>query len=462
MRRKSKVKLIIVMMLIIAIMTTFLFLFFKTDFFRTKRSAFLRYFNNIPEALDLLKDEDLLKYSSEKKSSPYIRKATVTIQDSSNIANSEILDKIRLQINEKTDNKNKKGNIEFDIYNGDNKLSNISYVQNKNTVGLYSEDVAKGYICINNSDLQRIATDAEVTEWFVPNQISFVSIDEILKTSKNEKNRILNVTKILSTDVPDNAYTKETHNQVTINNKIYTGTAYTLNLDSTDTAKLESDVLSKISQDSILMDYITSKAKLLGFSNQYTSINDLNKLMKNRISDLQKDPSIANSLKIVTHEFKQENIETEIKTGDLNIVIQHVKGDSNEYASIQINEKKYSVEKTNGNYIFGYSNEENDEALTIDYSRTGDIENNNIKNTMTIKHKTGIKQITYLYNDEISFTNDIGQIKNFEGYTTVTLNDMKDEELKLFAKLLKNRINDVYISKGASVGINLDPLFVYE
>ena len=101
-------------------------------------------------------------------------------------------------------------------------------------------------------------------------------------------------------------------------------------------------------------------------------------------------------------------------------------------------------------------------ALTIDYSRTGNIENNNIKNTMTIKHKTGIKQITYLYNDEISFTNDIGQIKDFEGYTTVTLNDMKDEELKLFAKLLKNRINDVYISKGASVGINLDPIFVYE
>ena len=39
---------------------------------------------------------------------------------------------------------------------------------------------------------------------------------------------------------------------------------------------------------------------------------------------------------------------------------------------------------------------------------------------------------------------------------------MKDNELSAFMKLLKNRINDVYISKGAGIGINLDPIFVYE
>ena len=89
-----------------------------------------------------------------------------------------------------------------------------------------------------------------------------------------------------------------------------------------------------------------------------TSIKEFKQNNENRILDLQKNPSNANFYKELSlHEFKQENIETEIKTGDLNIVIQHVKGDSNEYASIQINEKKYSVEKTNGNYIFGYSNE---------------------------------------------------------------------------------------------------------
>ena len=462
MRKKNKIKLIVVIILVSIAILVFLFLFFKTDFFRTKRSAFLRYFDNIPESLELINDEDLIEYSDKKKSTPYIRKATVNIQDSSNIANSEILDKIELQINEKSDSKNKKSNIEYDFYSGDAKLANISYVQSKDTAGFYSEDVAKGYICIDNSDLQRIARNANITNFYIPNEVNSVSMKNILEISKNEKNRITKVAKILSTDVPDNAYTKETHNQVTINNKIYTGTAYTLSLNSSDTAKLESAVLTQISQDSILMDFITSKAKLLGFSSQYTSINDLNKLMKDRISELQNDPGAANSLKIIVHEFKQQNIETDIKFGEWNITIQHIKNDNDEYSSIQINEKKYSMQKTGDNYIFGYSNEDENESLEVDYSKTGDIENNNIKNTMTIKHNKGIKKITYLYNDEISFTNDIGQIKGFDGYTTVKLNDMEDDEMKVFIKLLKNRINDVYISKGASIGINLDPIFAYE
>ena len=145
------------LLLIILLVAGFLFLFFKTDFFRTKRSAFLRYFETIPEATNLIKENDLIEYSEKKKNTPYIRKANVNIQDSSNIANSEILDKIKLQINQKTDAKNKKSNIEYDIYSGNTKLTNVSYVQNKNTVGIYSDDVAKGYICIDNSDLQRIA-----------------------------------------------------------------------------------------------------------------------------------------------------------------------------------------------------------------------------------------------------------------------------------------------------------------
>ena len=335
-------------------------------------------------------------------------------------------------------------------------------MQSKDTAGFYSEEVAKGYICIDNSDLQRIANNANITDFYIPDEITSASLKNIFETSKNEKNRIMKVAKILSTDVPDNAYTKETHNQVTINNKIYTGTAYTLSLNSSDAAKLESAVLTQISQDSILMDYITSKAKLLGVNSQYTSINDLNKLMKEKSSELQNNPSSADSLQIVVHEFKQQNIETEIKSGEWSIVIQHVKNDNDEYSSIQINEKKYSMQKSGDKYIFGYSNEDEDESLEIEYSKTGDIENNDIKNTMTIKHNKGIKKITFLYNDEISFTNDIGQIKDFEGYSTVKLNDMEDDEMKMFIKLLKNRINDVYISKGASIGINLDPIFVYE
>ncbi len=462
MKKKNKAKLIIAILIIIFLISTFLYLFFRTDFFRTKRSAFLRYFETIPESIELLSENNFSEYNNKKKDTPFIRKATVKIQDSSNIANSEILDRIKLEINEKTDNKNKKSNIEYDIYNGNNKLANISYIQNKDTIGLFSEDVVRGYICVDNNDLQRIINDTNGTKYVLPNQVNFGNVEKILEISKNEKNKIAKVYKNLSDDVPNTAYTKERNNQVTINNKIYTGTAYTLTLNPAENAKLEEALLTQVSQNSILMDCITSKAKLIGFDNEYSSINDLNKLMKDKIAELQQNPESAGNLQIKIHQFKQQNIETEINVDNINIVIQHVKSDADEYSSIQIGDEKFSVQKTGNYYTFGYTNEKKDESIIIDYSQTGSVENNDIKNSMTIKHNSGIKRITYLYNDEIDFTKDIGQIKDFEGTTTVKLNEMKDNELSAFMKLLKNRINDVYISKGAGIGINLDPIFVYE
>lgn len=267
MKKKNKAKLIIAILIIIFLISTFLYLFFRTDFFRTKRSAFLRYFETIPESIELLSENNFSEYNNKKKDTPFIRKAMVKIQDSSNIANSEILDRIKLEINEKTDNKNKKSNIEYDIYNGNDKLANISYIQNKDTVGLFSEDVVRGYICVDNNDLQRIINDTNGTKYVLPNQVNFGNIKKILEISKNEKNKIAKVCKNLSDDVPNTAYTKERNNQVTINNKIYTGTAYTLTLNPAENAKLEEALLTQVSQNSILMDCITSKAKLIGFDN---------------------------------------------------------------------------------------------------------------------------------------------------------------------------------------------------
>ena len=51
MKKKHNWILITILTIICLITILGLFLFLKTDFFRTKRSAFLRYFDDIPEAL---------------------------------------------------------------------------------------------------------------------------------------------------------------------------------------------------------------------------------------------------------------------------------------------------------------------------------------------------------------------------------------------------------------------------
>ena len=79
---------------------------------------------------------------------------------------------------------------------------------------------------------------------------------------------------------------------------------------------------------------------------------------------------------------------------------------------------------------------------------------------MDITHTNGIKVVTFAYEDSVNFTNDIGSIKKLSNERVALLNDYSKEEVSEFVSNIKKRINEVYVNKGASIGINLDPIFV--
>ena len=129
-KRKSKlrkyklkdVKAIIIWIIVIAIIVAGIVLFFTTDFFRTKRSAFFRYFNQIDTCLDVLKTDKFDSYIEKKEETPYVRDANASIQTSSNIADSAILDKIKFKLTEKVDRNNKKASSTLNITNGNDTI----------------------------------------------------------------------------------------------------------------------------------------------------------------------------------------------------------------------------------------------------------------------------------------------------------------------------------------------------
>ena len=71
----------------------------------------------------------------------------------------------------------------------------------------------------------------------------------------------------------------------------------------------------------------------------------------------------------------------------------------------------------------------------------------------------GIKTVSFEYNDTINFTNEVGKFKDMEDEKVAVINDYGQDYLNEFLNTIKNQINNVYITQGASIGINLDPLF---
>ena len=461
--RRNRLKFVVIITIILAIIILGLIVFFKTDFFRTKRSAFFRYFNQIPIALEVLKTDKFDSYNDKKQDSPYVRNADISIQTSSNIADSSILDSIKFKVNQKMDQQNEHGSIDFVVNKNNEQLIKISAIQNKDSYGILSEDVTNGFVTVKNSDLKRVAKDWGMsTTQLIPDTFRNIKIKTILQTSKNEKNHIDDCVKLIKNNVPDTAYSKEGKKKIKINNKSYITNSYKLSLNANDSANLQCDILEKISKDSILMDYFASKAKLLNLDEEYTTINSLNNLIKKRVNDLKSNPQLAGKLEITVYENKQKNVRTEIKSGENTILIEHVDEGNDEYSSLTFNKDRYSIEYDGNKYYFEHENtsEENfTKKIRIEYSQSGSVESNDIKNNMVIIKNDGAKSITYAYSDTVNFTKDIGKIDDFGTNKVIVLNDYSDDDLKSFFELLRKKINDVYVKKGSLIGINLDPIF---
>lgn len=465
---KLKRNLIIIFSVIVLACAIILVLYNTTDIFRTKRGAFFRYFEQIPEAFEILETSDGYKtYQNTKESTPYITSGEMTITESNNIADASILNKIRLTLNGKTDNKSEKSNTRVTVNSENTELFNMTIARNKKLYGFYAPQIADGYIVVRNEKLNELADkiDFEYAE-NVPEQIMPLNIEKILEVKNVEKNSIAKYIKMINNQAPDTAYTKNDNEKIEIEGQTYQTTSYSLKLNSEQNSNLQISILEEMTKDSIMMNFITSKCRLLNLKQDFTDINTLNSKMKERIELLKNNPSMAGEIVITVYENWQKNIQTKIEYNNKIITLSHIQNDDDNYVILKIEDENkittVKLEKNTDSYIVKIQNEENDiiKSAEFIYSLTGTVSENNIQNHLTIKLVDDIKRITFEYNDNISFTNDIGTLEEMQDDKVAVINDYDADYLKEFVNLVKKQINTVYINQAASIGINLDPIFL--
>ena len=477
-KRKKIITLIIIFLILVAIV----FLFFTTDTFRTKRGIFIRYFKNTDKAVEIFKDKDTVKYNKDKRKNCYLRKGNIKIINSTNVADSGIMDKLSATINEKSNFEEEQKNIELTLFSDGTNLGSFSLFHEKDLYGFYCSDVSSDYICVENNNIGDLLENLEyendgtlISSALVNSGIEKIDllgekyneypIETILEINTAQRNKLNNYYKILKNNVPNDAYFGEIDKSINIAGTDYKVNQYTMNVTGSQSAYLQISLLSELSTDSIMMDFVTSKMALLNFQKEYTDINTLNDKIKAKISGLNQEPANAKDFKIVVSTYKQQNIQTEIYFGDLSIIINHVVTDDlGEVSIFTINDTSLSFIKKGNHYIYSIKtidDEQNEKSLKIDLTRTGNYDENNISNKATIDLVDGIKKITFEYEDTIQFVSEeeLGLVNDFSNHQVVKANNYSKEEFKSFISNLKKKINQVYIKKGSQVGINLDPIF---
>lgn len=465
---KLKRNLIIIFSIIILLTATIFVLYISTDIFRTKRGAFFRYAMQIPEIFDVLDtSSDYQTYINTKKTNTYTTTGEMKIISSENIADESILNKVNMTVFGKTDNKKEMSNYDISIRSNNDELFNMTVARDKDLYGFYSSQIADGYIVFRNDNLPELANKMNLANAKnLPDQIMIFNKDEILDVSNIEKKHIAEYIKIIKNQAPDTAYSKNNRDRIEIDGQKYDTTSYTLNLNANQNSNLQISILEKLVQDSIMMNFITSKCRLLNFNNDYTDINTLNNMMKERIEKLKNNPEEAGDFSITVYEYKQRNIQTKIKTNGKTITISNINNNEDKSVNIKIEDSNnetfnFRIENNNGTYTIKLQKDDDGiiNSAEFIYYMTGTVAQNNIQNHLTINIIDGIKSVSFEYNDTINFTDDLGELKNMQDGKIAVINDYEQDYLNEFLKMLKDQINSVYISQGASIGINLDPLF---
>ena len=79
MKKKFKVVIIICIILLIVLVGSCLGLYLFSDSFKSEKQLFLEYISESKEMVNLLKDEDLIKYQQKQKETPYTNKGTIKV-----------------------------------------------------------------------------------------------------------------------------------------------------------------------------------------------------------------------------------------------------------------------------------------------------------------------------------------------------------------------------------------------
>lgn len=477
-RNKIRRNAIISTLIFLIVATVILWLVFNTDFFRTKRSSFIRYFSNMTEVLDTWRNFDDENLKKELKNRSYIEKGSMKIKSATNVADSSILDRVRFDFESKVNNQEKRKNVYIKVSGGNGDLANISYIQDNDIYGILVEDIAKAYISVKNEDLRNLIDNIDIQKTetlagnftkglkfdyvkLMANSMIEVNKNEVIDITKIQKQKIENYYKIIKDNVPTTAYSKKENDKILIDGENYKVTSYTLSLNPRESSDLVKLLIDNLTKDSIMMEFLSTKLRFLNLNENYTDINKLNQELKNISKEYEKNPEVFGGIEIKVSEEKQKNIQTEMTIGTHKIVLNHLKSNQEEKSIIRINNSEIRLIKANDykKIRFLTNNEEKQvKSFEIEEKITGNVQDNNIQKISTIESVDGIKKIQFTYNATLKFVDNV-DIKGFLNEKVLILNEYSKEEISKFLEDLYKKINEVYISKGSSIGINLDPIF---
>lgn len=463
MPRKKRIAIIVtaIILVVLIIIGILIFLFAKTDIFKSNETLFAKYLMQNIDVIEILKYEDKLDIKSKLNNNKYESKIEGKVQYTEDIGtsnenkNSDI-NKVGLKIDSKIDKQNNYNYKNISLETQEEQLVKFEYLKQDEIYGIRLNGIQQFVSTENdsqNNEVSKILKQFNIEN--LEEIIEKIDISSIFNFTIQEKETIINTyIGIIQANVSKDRYYKQSKSLITINNQDVQTNAYYIKFTIEEYNNLYIKILERIESDEIILskiDLIESQIKEYINTQQNLSFREIFiNAINNKIDEIQSNNIGNEEVKVTVYESNQKTVRTSIEKTTSKIVLDFYNNSAIKIDYVElgndVNEQFIKIEKNNN---------VTQQNIIVEYEKIQDNEiSNNIK--LNYQHSFENNQITKnielgLSNEKceiiLTLDNDISLVEEFKNEITlendnVKLNGLSEERLEVINRILSENIQN--------------------
>ena len=475
------------------------FAYFNTDLFKSNDELFFKYLGQAIEEAKFTKNTQLDNVVKLQEVNPYTiegeltfnvekvdsadsdqttsnnnttNNTTNTTNNSDNTTLSNNFKNAKVKVSAKVDKEKEMAYAKADLYNKQENIFTVEYANSNNIYALKSDEIVTAFIGVENDNLKVLSQKLfkQLDANTVPNSVEVQNYGELFDITEQEKEHIIETySAVIKENIPKSAFTKETNIATVKAGVTYNTTGYRLNLNNEQLKQLEVALLQTLKTDSITLNMLTTKAKILGLDSSYTEVNQLTQVIDKEIANIQKSNLNTDGLSIVvyvdggrvvtTEAILKNNVKLTMYTKSdavnvvRNVLIENL-GTSDAFGKISVNllETKSATQSVMDLSI----NVDDLKTYSVYMSNEGSAESENLNTSVELSLTDETKTYGIQYEQKMQFVDELQNMISLNRSNCGILNDYSSEQLQTLLDSIGNKASEVLQKKAEILGIDLD------
>ena len=482
-KKKAIIITIIIVLLVLILGVGGVCAYFFTDLFKSNETLFYKYLLVGMQNMQMPTSTQLQEIANKQQNSPYEVSGELTLQytpeeeteESSSVA--DALAQVKVAVTGQNDPLQEASYRKLELQLAENPIFEVEYANSNQIAALKSDEIVNAYVGVKNENLKVLAQKLGIRNAeTIPDVIgeNTTNIAELFSITEEEKAHIQETyTQVIQQTIADELYTKQQEMTIQKEGTEYVTTAYRLDLSAQDVKNVVVQILQTLKEDSITLNWLTTKAKLLGLGEEYTQVNQFTATIENWIEQIQDNENFAEGgLSLVVYHYQGNTIQMEVIMGNslkltiypekdemgnskINMQLDDLSGDG-DFSKIQLT---ITMNITDAQTVIqGEMNIDDKTMYTVNITTAGTASQNNVNTTTDFMMSSEGNSWGVTYTEQKNFVEEIEDMLLLDNTNCAILNDYPTDQLQQLITAITQRTIVVWMGKVQEINSYINPV----